>query len=123
MNRVRQPFNVSSIGLVGALAALQDAEFVQKSYALNRAGMLQLTDGFRKLGIEIIPSYGNFISFHIDGAAANTTKIYQSLLQQGVIVRPLGIYEMPHHLRVTIGLESENKRFLESLEYAMGELA
>jgi len=123
MNRVRQPFNVSSIGLVGALAALQDAEFVQKSYALNRTGMLQLTEGFRKLGIETIPSYGNFISFRIQGDAANTPKVYQSLLQQGIIVRPLGIYEMPHHLRVTIGLESENKRFLESLEYAMGELA
>jgi len=122
MNRVRQPFNVSSIGLVGALAALQDAEFVQKSYALNRAGMLQLTDGFRKLGIEYIPSYGNFISFRIEGDATNTPKVYQSLLQQGIIVRPLGIYEMPHHLRATIGLESENKRFLESLEHAMGEL-
>ncbi len=123
MNRVRQPFNVSSIGLVGALAALQDAEFVQKSYALNRAGMLQLTDGFRKLGIEFIPSYGNFISFNVTGDAANTLKIYQSLLRQGIIVRPLGIYEMPHHLRVTVGLESENKRFLESLENAMGEIA
>ena len=122
MNRVRQPFNVSSIGLVGALAALQDAEFVQKSYALNRVGMLQLTDGFRKLGVEYIPSYGNFISFRVKGNAANTSEVYQSLLQQGIIVRPLGIYEMPHHLRVTIGLESENKRFLESLEYAMGEL-
>jgi histidinol-phosphate aminotransferase len=122
MNRVRQPFNVSSIGLVGALAALQDAEFVQKSYALNRAGMLQLTDGFRKLSIEIIPSYGNFISFRVQGNGENTMKVYQGLLQQGVIVRPLGIYEMPHHLRVTIGLESENARFLESLANAIGEL-
>ncbi len=123
MNRVRQPFNVSSIGLVGALAALQDSEFVQKSYALNRAGMLQLTDGFRKMGIEYIPSYGNFISFRVRGDAANTPKIYQSLLRQGIIVRPLGIYEMPNHLRVTIGLESQNKRFLEALEYALEELA
>ena len=125
MNRVRQPFNVNSIGLVGALAALQDAEFVQRSYALNRAGRLQLADGFRKLGIEYIPSYGNFISFRVKGDATNTPQVYQSLLQQGVIVRPLGIYEMPHHLRVTIGLESQNKRFLESLEnaMAMGEFA
>lgn len=123
MNRVRQPFNVSSIGLAGALAALQDTEFVQRSHALNRAGMLQLTDGFRKLGLEYIPSYGNFISFRVEGDAANTQEIYQSLLRQGVIVRPLGIYEMPHHLRVTIGLESENQRFLESLENALRELA
>ncbi|MCE7915470.1 MAG: histidinol-phosphate transaminase [Nitrosomonas sp. PRO4] len=123
MNRVRQPFNVSSIALVGALAGLQDGEFVQKSYALNRAGMLQLSDGFRKLGIEYIPSYGNFISFQVPGDANNTLKVYQSLLRQGIIVRPLGIYEMPHHLRVTVGLESENKRFLESLENALGEIA
>jgi histidinol-phosphate/aromatic aminotransferase/cobyric acid decarboxylase-like protein len=111
------------VQMVGALAALQDTEFVQKSYALNRAGMLQLTDGFRKLGIETIPSYGNFISFRVKGDATNTPKIYQSLLRQGIIVRPLGIYEMPHHLRVTIGLASENEQFLESLENAMGELA
>ncbi len=123
MNRVRQPFNVSSIGLIGALAGLHDAEFVQRSYALNRAGMLQLTDGFRRAGIEYIPSYGNFISFRVKGDAANTPKVYQSLLRQGVIVRPLGIYEMPHHLRVTVGLESQNRRFLESLSHAFEELA
>jgi histidinol-phosphate aminotransferase len=57
MNRVRQPFNVSSIGLEGALAALNDNEFIQKSYALNRTGMLQLTDGYRKLNIELPPRW------------------------------------------------------------------
>lgn len=123
MNRVRQPFNVNSIGLAGALAALDDHEFVQRSYALNRAGMMQLTDGFRKLSVEYIPSYGNFLTFRVKGDAANTLKVNQSLLQQGIIVRPLGIYEMPHHLRVTIGLESENQKFLVSLENALGELA
>lgn len=123
MNRVRQPFNVSSIGLIGALAALDDLEFVQRSYALNRAGMLQLSEGFRKLGVEYIPSYGNFISFEVKGDAGNTTKINQSLLKQGVIVRPLGIYEMPHHLRVTIGLEHENQKFLQALKNALGEIA
>lgn len=122
MNRVRQPFNVGSLGLVGALAALEDTEFVQRAYALNRAGMLQLTDGFRKLGVDYIPSYGNFISFAVKGSAEDTQKVFQLLLQQGVIVRPLGIYEMPNHLRVTVGLEHENQRFLKSLEYALGEI-
>lgn len=122
MNRVRQPFNVSSMGLVGALAALQDHDFVERSYAINRTGMLQLADGLRKLGVDYIPSYGNFISFRVEGESSDTTKVYQSLLQQGVIVRPLGIYEMPQHLRVTIGLESENQKFLKSLELAIGEL-
>ncbi len=69
-----------------------------------------------------VPSYGNFISFRVKGDAANTPKVYQSLLRQGVIVRPLGIYEMPNHLRVTVGLESQNKRFLDSLEQALSEL-
>lgn len=123
MNRVRQPFNVSSLGLVGALAALDDNEFVQKSYALNRAGMLQLSDGFRKLSLEFIPSSGNFISFRVSDHAADTPKVYQSLLRQGVIVRPLGIYQMPHHLRVTIGLAAQNERFLNALKNALGELS
>ena len=121
MNRVRQPFNVNSIGLVGAVAALEDVEFVKRSYALNRAGMMQITTGLRRLGIEYIPSYGNFLSFHVNGG--NAGAVYQSLLKQGVIVRPIGIYEMPEHLRVTIGLESQNQKFLQSLEHAIGESA
>ncbi len=117
MNRVRQPFNVNSIGLAGAVAALEDVEFVKRSYALNQAGMLQITTGLRQLGIEYIPSYGNFLSFRVPG---DVKAVNQSLLKQGVIVRPIGIYEMPQHLRVTVGLESENRKFLRSLEIALG---
>jgi histidinol-phosphate aminotransferase len=116
MNRVRQPFNVNSIGLAGAVAALSDEEFVKRSYALNQAGMLQITTGLRQLGIEYIPSYGNFLSFRVPG---DVRVVNESLLKQGVIVRPIGIYEMPDHLRVTIGLESENQKFLKSLEIAL----
>lgn len=117
MNRVRQPFNVNSIGLAGAVAALEDVEFVKRSYALNQAGMLQITTGLRQLGIEYISSYGNFLSFRVPG---DVKAVNQSLLKQGVIVRPIGIYEMPQHLRVTVGLESENRKFLRSLEVALG---
>ena len=94
MNRVRQPFNVNSIGLAGAAAALEDVEFVKRSYALNQAGMLQITTGLRQLGIEYIPSYGNFLSFRVRGKCK---AVNESLLRQGVIVRPIGIYEMPEH--------------------------
>ena len=121
MNRVRQPFNVNSIGLAGAVAALEDIEFVKRSYALNQSGMLQITTGLRQLGIEYIPSYGNFLSFRVNGG--NAGAINESLLRQGVIVRPISIYEMPEHLRVTVGLESENRTFLKSLEIAIGESA
>jgi len=123
MNRIRQPFNVNSIGLAGALAALQDVEFVKHSYTTNRTGMLQMSSGLRQMGIEFIPSFGNFISFYITGSAANALKVYKDLLRQGVIVRPLGNYKMPNHLRVTIGLESENKRFLYALEQALKEVS
>jgi len=117
MNRMRQPFNVNSIALSGALAAINDIEFVKSSYALNQAGMLQITTGLHRLGIEYIPSYGNFLSFSVrDGKAII---VYQHLLKQGIIVRPIGVYEMPQHLRVTIGLESENHKFLQSLESAI----
>src|SRR4029079_19157180 len=111
MNRVRQPFNVNSLGLAAATAALDDEEFVRKSHDLNLKGMRQLTDGLKRLGLDYIPSYGNFVSFRVKDAAG----VFQKLLRAGVILRPVASYGMPHHLRVTIGLESENRRFLDSL--------
>ncbi len=112
INRVRQPFNVNSLAQVAAVAALADDEFVRKSYELNAAGMLQMTQGFARLGISYIPSFGNFVSFRISDAAG----VYQALLRKGVIVRPVANYEMPDYLRVSIGLEQENARFLQVLE-------
>jgi histidinol-phosphate aminotransferase len=115
MNRVRRPFNVGNLGLAAALAALDDHLFLAESYTLNRQGMEQLISGVKHLGVEHIPSHGNFITIAVpDGAAIN-----QRLLKQGVIVRPLGGYGMPNHLRVTIGRETENQRFLASLEKAL----
>ena len=115
LNRVRQPFNVCSVGLAAAAAALFDDEFLQRSYELNRDGMVQLTEGFRRLGLDWIPSAGNFVTFKVgDGADVNLR-----LLRQGVIVRPIAAYGMPEWLRVSIGLESENARFLEALPDAL----
>ena len=112
MNRVRQPFNVNSIAQAAAVAALADDDFVAKSYALNNAGMAQLTQGFAQLGLDYIPSHGNFVSVRVKNAA----KIYQGLLQKGVIVRPVANYGMPDYLRVSIGLTTENARLLQALE-------
>jgi len=115
MNRVREPFNVNSLALAAAAAALDDHEFVRRSIELNRAGMKQVTDGLAKLGIAFIPSFGNFVSFRVgDGAG-----VFRKLLGMGVIVRPIASYGMPEYLRVTIGLESENERFLAALEQAL----
>ncbi len=112
LNRVRQPFNVNSIAQAAAIASLNDEDFVARSYALNQAGMLQLTQGFDELGLAYIPSYANFISFKVADAAS----VNQQLLKNGVIVRPVANYEMPDYLRVSIGLFSENARFLEVLQ-------
>jgi histidinol-phosphate aminotransferase len=112
LNRVRQPFNVNSIAQAAAVASLQDDDFVARSYAANQAGMVQMTQGLHKLGLEYIPSFGNFVSFKV----ANAAQVNQQLLQKGVIVRPIANYEMPEYLRVSIGLFSENARFLTVLE-------
>lgn len=112
MNRVRQPFNVNSIAQAAAVASLADDDFVARSYAANQAGMAQLTQGLRKLGLEYIPSYGNFVSFKVKNAA----RVNHELLKNGVIVRPVANYEMPDYLRVSVGLFSENAKFLQALE-------
>ena len=117
MNRVRQPFNVNSVAQAAAVAALQDRDFVQQTYELNQRGMLQIIAGLNKLGLSYIPSFGNFICFRIGGATA----MYRRLLELGVIVRPVANYDMADYLRVSIGLDSENEKFLSALEQALGE--
>ncbi|MGH8629392.1 MAG: aminotransferase class I/II-fold pyridoxal phosphate-dependent enzyme, partial [Burkholderiales bacterium] len=112
MNRVRQPFNVNSVAQAAAVAALDDDAFVRASFELNQGGILQLTRGFQRLGLDWIASRANFISFR----AGKAMQVYQQLLRLGVIVRPLAAYGIPEHLRVTTGLEPENRRFLEALE-------
>jgi histidinol-phosphate aminotransferase len=116
LNRVRQPFNVNSVALAAAAAALEDAEHVRRAVALNRAGMHQITDGAQRLGLSFIPSAGNFVCIDFGKPAA---AIYEELLREGVIVRPVANYGMPNHLRVTIGLPEENERFLKALEKAI----
>lgn len=115
MNRVRQPFNVSSVALAAAEAALGDDEFLARSAELNRRGMTQLVAAFRELGLEWIPSAGNFVTFKVGDAIG----VNQALLRQGVIVRPIAAYGMPHWLRVSIGLPEENARFIEALRQAL----
>ena len=115
MNRVRQPFNVSSVALAAAEAALGDAEFLARSAEVNRRGMAQLVAAFRELGLEWIPSAGNFVTFKVGDAIG----VNQALLRQGVIVRPIAAYGMPHWLRVSIGLPEENARFIDALRQAL----
>ena len=116
LNRVRPPFNVNSVAQAAAIAALADEPFLQRSYELNRSGMAVLERAFDELGLEYVPSLGNFILVKVGDAAA----VNESLLRAGVIVRPVAGYGLPQWLRVTIGLEDENRAFLRALASALG---
>lgn len=115
LNRARLPFNVNSVVAKAGCAALEDQDHVNKSVALNRDGMQQLENGLRKQGRSFIPSIGNFITIDV----GHGKDVYQKLLLEGVIVRPLHAYNMPRHIRVTVGTPEQNERFLNALERVM----
>jgi histidinol-phosphate aminotransferase len=116
LNRVRQPFNVNSLGQEAALAALDDADHVLRSRELNRAGLVQLREGLAALGIATPPSAGNFVLADLGRPAG---PCYQALLRGGVIARPVANYGLPNHLRVTVGLPEHNARFLAAMRTAL----
>jgi histidinol-phosphate aminotransferase len=116
LNRVRQPFNVNQLALVGAAAALCDGEFLKRTIQLNREGLKQLQTGFDAMGLDYIPSCGNFICVNVGDDAGG---VYNSLLREGIIVRPVANYNMPNHLRISVGLDHENERFLKVLRKVM----
>lgn len=113
MNRVRQPFNVNAMSLAAALIAIDDTAHLAESVQTNTQGMKFLTQACSQLGLEYIPSAGNFLTVDV---GRNAMPIYDALLSEGVIVRPIGVYGLPNHLRVTVGLPSENARFVDALQ-------
>lgn len=111
LNRVRQPFNVNAIAQVAALAALDDREFASNCARDNRAGLRQLEEGCRKLGLEIVPSVANFLLIRVgDGG-----RVFDALQRRGVIVRPVRSYGLPEWIRVTVGSAEQNDRVLREL--------
>jgi len=112
MQRVRQPFNVNAPAQWAALAALDDSDHVQRSLAANRQGLEYLQSEFKKLGLPFVPSHGNFILVRV----GKGQEVFKQLLSQGVIVRPMGGYKLPEHVRVTVGTMAENRRFIEALQ-------
>ena len=116
LNRVRQPFNTNMLAQHAAIASLSDGEHVSKSITMNNAGKSFLQKSFAEMNLSYLPTMGNFISVNVqqDGLA-----LYQKLLQQGVIVRPVANYDMPEYLRITIGLQDQNERFVEALKQCL----
>ena len=116
LNRVRQAFNVNSIALAAATAALDDSDHLRKSVDLNRDGLRQIESGLDQLGLRRYPSRGNFI---LIDCARPAGPVYEAMLRQGVIVRPVGNYQLPTHLRITVGTTEQNQRMLGALKQAL----
>ncbi len=113
MNRVRQPFNVSQVAQIGGIAALEDPEHVRRSRELNHQQMQRLCAACDQLELPYIPSVANFLTIDFGRRAA---EIQKSLLKRGIIVRPVDNYEMPHHLRVTIGRSQEIDQLIDAVK-------
>ena len=112
-NRVRQPFNGNSLALAAALAALDDDAFVERSRETNKQGLQVLQEWLSARAVDYIPSVGNFVTVRFGDKAG---QIYQALLEQGIIVRPVANYGMAEFLRISIGTEAQNARLLEVLD-------
>lgn len=113
LHRSRMPFNVNNCAVAAGIASLEDHEFLAKTRQVNADGLAQVSEGLEKLGIEYIPSVGNFITVDMK---ADALEIYNKILHKGVIVRPLVPYGLPNHLRITIGTHDQNVRLLQVLQ-------
>lgn len=119
MNRLRQPFNVNSLAQAAAVAALNDSAFLEQGARNNAAGYGRLVGTFNELGLEYVPSFGNFVLVRVGDDDAAGARVNLALLKQGVIVRPVGNYGLPRWLRISIGLPHENEIFIAALKKAL----
>jgi len=120
LNRVRQPFNVSVAGLAAATAALDDVEHLEATVELNRKGLARLRKGLGALDLGVLPSAANFVLCDLHRPAA---PVNDALLRQGVIVRPLGNYGLPNHLRITTGTAEQDERVIAAMSAALAARA
>src|SRR3569623_1972130 len=117
LNRIRQPFNVNSLAQAAAIAAVGDTDFLQESARINAEVYRQLTQAFDEMGLEYVPSFGNFVLVKVGNDAG--ARVNLALLKRGVIVRPVGNYGLPQWLRISIGLPQENAAFVQALKQVL----
>jgi len=113
LNKVRQPFNVNSLALVAACAALEDREHLLKTVQLVSEGLRFLCQELDRIGVKYIPSQSNFLMILV---GKNCQRVYESMLRQGVIVRPLSSFGYHDYIRVTVGTAQENERFIRTFK-------
>ncbi|GAB4540352.1 MAG: histidinol-phosphate transaminase [Thermodesulfovibrionia bacterium] len=110
MNKVRQPFNINTLAQLASISALEDDVHIIKSKEVNEKGKRFLYEEFNSMGVDFLPTEANFI--YILLKRENARLLYNELLKEGIIVRPMD----ESHIRVTIGLPTENKRFVIALK-------
>lgn len=113
--RSRLPFSVNILAEQAGLAALADRTFREQTMAVTREGRAFLSSGLARLGCNVWPSSANFLMFSLPESAGTARQCFEALLASGVIIRPLGSYGLPGHLRVSIGTAEENQIFLNGL--------
>jgi len=115
LEKIRQPFNINSIAQAGAIAALDDIDHMRRTRENNTAGLQLYVEAFQKLGLELVPSAGNFILVRV----GEGQKVFEALQKLGVIVRPMGGYQLPEWIRISVGTPEENTRCLAALKTAL----
>ena len=119
LNKVRQPFNINTAAQAGALAAVEDIDYYNKTITDTRKGREYLSCEVEKLGCVSYPSHTNFFLIDVKGDA---TRLYEAMLRKGVIVRSMKAYGYPDFIRITVGTEAENDRFLNALKVCLQDL-
>lgn len=115
LEKVREPFNVNRLAQAAALAALEDQHHVEQTRRINQSGLERLMAGCTKLGLEYVPSAANFLLVRVGDAHA----VFEALMRRGVIVRPMGTYDLPEWIRISVGLPEEIDRCLEALRHVL----
>ena len=116
LEKIRQPFNINAIAQAGALAALEDTQHIALTRQNNLEGLRFFTAGLDKLGVEYVPSFANFILVKV----GEGQRVFEGLQKRGVIVRPMGGYQLPEYIRISVGTPGENERCLKTLAELLG---
>jgi histidinol-phosphate aminotransferase len=115
INRLRGPFNISNPAMMAGIAAVKDVEFTAKVKDFNTKWRAWLVGEFKKLGLKVTPSITNFILIEFPTGAKNAAKAHEFLMERGLIVREASNYGLPNHLRISIGLEEDNRQIVAAL--------
>jgi histidinol-phosphate aminotransferase len=116
LEKIRQPFNLNAIAQAAAIAALDDSSYADRTRRNNARGLRLYARAFRHFGLEFVPSSANFILVRV----GEGQRVFEELQKRGVIVRPLGLYQLPGWIRITVGTPKQNQRCLEALQLVLG---